>query len=105
MRFTINSKDIVMSRSGYFVYTLGHMHDGGVNVLLKVNDVERCNSRALYGGEGHTTTVKGKTWETIRETAPCTGTIRVQKGDRICMQANYDVELHPSYVYLWLVSI
>lgn len=94
-----------MSRSGYFVYTLGHMHDGGVNVLLKVNDVERCNSRALYGGEGHTTTVKGKTWETIRETAPCTGTIRVQKGDRICMQANYDVELHPSYVYLWLVPI
>jgi hypothetical protein len=97
-RFSINSTDIVMSKSGYFVYTLGHMHDGGVNAILKVNDVEMCNSRALYGGEGHTTTLGSKTWETIRETTPCTSTIRVQKGDRIYMQANYDVELHPSYV-------
>jgi len=95
-RFKINSTDIVMSRSGDFVYTMGHMHDGGVNVVLKVNDVERCNSRALYGGEGHTTTLEGRTWETIRETTPCTNTIRVQKGDRVYMQANYDVELHPS---------
>ena len=104
-RFSVNSTDIVMSKSGYFVYTLGHMHDGGVNVILKVNDVEMCDSRARYGGEGHTTTLEGKTWETIRETTPCTRTIRVQKGDRIYMQANYDVGLHPSYVRVHSTSI
>jgi hypothetical protein len=99
-KFSVNSTNIVMLQSGYFVYTMGHVHDGGVNIVLKVNDVEKCDSRALYGGEGHTTTVDGKIWETIRETTPCTGTVRVQKGDRIYMQANYDVVLHPSYVYL-----
>ena len=60
-RFSINSTDIVMTKSEYFVYALGLMHDGGVNVILKVNDVEKCDSRALYGGEGHTTIVDGKT--------------------------------------------
>jgi len=95
-KFSINSTDIIMTKSGYFVYTVGHMHDGGVNVILKINDELKCNSKALYGGDQHTTIVDGKKWETIRETTPCTGAIRVEKGSKIYMQADYDVELHPS---------
>jgi hypothetical protein len=100
-KFSINGTDIVMKQSGYFVQTQGHVHDGGINLVLKVNDREVCNSKALYGGPGHTTVVNGRTWETIRETTPCTGTIRVEKGDRIFMQANYDIDLHPSYVNIF----
>ena len=100
-KFSVNGTDIVMNQSGYFVHTQGHVHDGGINIVLKVNDKEVCNSRALYGGPGHTITVNGRTWETIRQTTPCTGTIRVEKGDRIYMQANYDLELHPSYVRIF----
>ncbi|KAF2664955.1 hypothetical protein BT63DRAFT_464214 [Microthyrium microscopicum] len=95
-KFSINSSDILMNEPGHFVYTSGHMHDGGVNVILKVNDEIKCDSKALYGGEGHTTVVDGKTWQTIRETTSCNQAIKVKKGDRIYMQANYDVELHPS---------
>ena len=52
-RFSVNSTNIVMTKSRYFVYTMGHVHDDGINVILKVNDVEKCDSRARYCGEGH----------------------------------------------------
>lgn len=73
------------------------MHDGGINIVLKVNDEVVCDSRASYGGEGHTATMAdGKVWETLRESTKCTKSIPVKKGDKIYMQANYDLELHPS---------
>jgi hypothetical protein len=72
------------------------MHDGGVNIILKVNDKEVCNSRAVYGGLGHVAKVDGKVWETISESTYCNNTVPVKKGDKIYMQTNYDVELHPS---------
>jgi hypothetical protein len=73
------------------------MHDGGLNIILKINDKVVCDSRATYGGEGHTTkTDDGKIWETIAESSYCPETIKVIKGDKIYMQANYDVSLHPS---------
>jgi hypothetical protein len=73
------------------------LHDGGINIMLKINDKEVCNSKASYGGEGHVTkTPDGRTWETIRETSTCYDPIKVKKGDKIYMQANYDLDLHPS---------
>ena len=38
----------------------------------------------------------GKVWETIRETSSCDEPVKVKKGDKIYMQANYDLGLHPS---------
>jgi hypothetical protein len=71
--------------------------DGGVNIVVKVNDKEVCDSKALYGGEGHTsTTAEGKVWQTIRETTECGKGTKVKKGDKIFMQGNYDLDLHPS---------
>jgi len=96
-KFSVASKDIVAQRDGYILNARGHMHDGGVNIVLKINDQEVCNSKAVYGGEGHTSkTPDGKVWETIRETSSCYTPIKVKKGDKFYMQANYDTELHPS---------
>jgi hypothetical protein len=73
------------------------MPDGGVNILVTVNGKEVCNSKALYGGKGHTsTTPEGKVWQTISETTECGQGVRVKKGDKIFMQGNYDLGLHPS---------
>jgi hypothetical protein len=73
------------------------MHDGGLNIEFKVNDKVACNSKARYGGKGHEArTPDGKIWETIAESTYCPDTVRVKKGDRIYMQANYDLEQHPS---------
>jgi hypothetical protein len=77
--------------------TGGHLHDGGINIQIKINDKEVCDSKAAYGGEGHVTKqADGRIWETIRETSTCEGPIKVKKGDKIYMQANYDLDLHPS---------
>lgn len=67
-----------------------------MNVVLKVNDKVVCDSKAIYGGEGHTSTgADGKVWETIRETLTCDVPFHVVKGDKVFMQANYDLDLHP----------
>jgi hypothetical protein len=113
-RFAVKSQNIIALRDGWItnarkfllIYTAqrrligdsgGHMHDGGVNMVFTVNDKEVCNSKATYGGEGHVgKTAEGKVWETIAESSYCNTTFPVKKGDRIFMQANYDVGLHPS---------
>jgi hypothetical protein len=97
-RFSVNSTGIIMQQTGYILNSYGHMHDGGVNIILKVNDKLVCDSRALYGGPGAETVVDGKVWKTIREVTKCLDPIPVKKGDRVYMQANYDTELHPRSV-------
>lgn len=96
-KFAVKSSSIVALRDGWIINARGHMHDGGIDIEFKINDKTVCDSRAVYGGEGHTAkTTDGKTWETIRESTYCNNTIPVKKGDKIFMQANYDVDLHPS---------
>jgi len=96
-KFVIKSQNIVALKDGWIINARGHMHDGGVNLFLTVNDKVVCNSTAIYGGEGHTAkTADGKVWETINTSSYCNKTIPVKKGDKIVMQANYDVGLHPS---------
>jgi hypothetical protein len=71
--------------------------DGGVNIIVNVNGKQVCDSKALYGGEGHTSkTADGKLWETIRETTVCTDSIKVKKGDKIYIEGSFDLDLHPS---------
>jgi hypothetical protein len=65
--------------------------------VFRVNDKEVCNSKATYGGEGHTGhTSDGKVWETIRTTSLCDVPLKVTKGDKVYMEAHYDLDLHPS---------
>ena len=73
------------------------MHDGGVNIQFKVNGKEACDSRAVYGGQGHESVgADGKVWKTIRESTYCPTPFKIKKGDKIEMQANYDLDLHPA---------
>jgi hypothetical protein len=95
-KFSVNATGIVALRSGYIVHMRAHMHDGGSEIRMKINGKEACTSKALYGGPAHTSKgADGKTWEALRETTDC-GSIKVQKGDLIEFQADYDLELHPS---------
>jgi hypothetical protein len=96
-KFTVNAEGIVVKKNGYLVSMRGHLHDGGTNITMRVNNIEVCNSRALYGGPGHTTLgPDGRVWETINEMTNCHYTTKVNKGDKISVEANYDLEKHPS---------
>lgn len=62
-----------------------------------INDKLVCTSKALYGGPGHVgKSADGKAWESISATTECPGPIKVNKGDRVFIQGNYDVGLHPA---------
>jgi hypothetical protein len=39
-KFTFAGKDITIERDGYFLNVKGHMHDGGENIVVKVNGKE-----------------------------------------------------------------
>lgn len=79
------------------VTTEGHLHDGGLNVILKVNGKLACESKAIYGGEaGTTTAVDGTKWETIGRMTKCRDPIPVKRGDKLVVEANYDLAQHPA---------
>ena len=66
-------------------------------MLVTLNGKEICNSEVLYGGEGHMTPgADGKLHPTIRKTTTCETPIKVQKGDKLHIVANYDLDAHPA---------
>jgi hypothetical protein len=95
--WTVNADGIILKKDGYLVSMRGHLHDGGEDLYLRVNGQEACHSRALYGGPTHSTIgPDGKVWETIREMSDCHYTTKVVKGDKITVEATYDLIKHPS---------
>jgi hypothetical protein len=78
------------------MFSDGHMHDGGDSVNLYVNGKQACESAAQYGGPGSVRTTKdGRKWETISSVASCFEPIQVKKGDKVEIEAVYDIEKHP----------
>jgi hypothetical protein len=74
----------------------GHLHDGGQDIIVKINGKEACISKAEYGGPGATRKAKdGTTWTTVREMTYCPGPLKVKRGDKISLEARYDFEAHP----------
>jgi hypothetical protein len=71
--------------------------DGGLNVAVKINGKEVCDSQAVYGGKDATSHHASNTenWETISEMTSCYGPIKVVKGDNMTLESNYDLEKHP----------
>ena len=95
-QFNVVARGMEVLHNGYIVNMRAHMHDGGVDIKMKISGRRACVSKALYGGPGHTSQrPDGKKWELLRETTDC-GAIKVKKGDQIVYQANYDLDLHPS---------
>jgi hypothetical protein len=107
-KFKISGKEMVMAKNGYLITSVGHLHDGGVDLMLKVNGKEVCQSRAAYGtagptpakgmGHGHQRRDQSEEYKTISEMSYCYGPNKVSKGDKIELEARYDLEMHPPRV-------
>jgi Stress up-regulated Nod 19 len=79
---------------GYIVASTGHVHDGGTNIFLTLNDKIICDSKATYGGDNGTSP-NGNRWETIVSMGECNTPIPVKAGDYLSTTAIYDTTKHP----------
>lgn len=97
-KWSMQSKDMLITQDGYILFRRGHMHDGGEAVLLKINGKAICESKALYGGDTFQSsdTLSGQKWETISKMAECHDPVKVIKNDKISVEARFDLEAHPA---------
>lgn len=96
-RIVKTGEEVVAERSGTIVNARGHMHDGGVQLSMIRNGKPVCVSEAIYGGAESTFIGKdGTKWETISSMTECTQAIRIEKGDKIKLEAVYDTVKHPA---------
>jgi len=94
--FSFGGSNITVSQDGYIVNARGHLHDGGVNMEVKLNDKVVCDSKAEYGGPGHEgKSPEGKAWSTLASTTACEKPIKVSKGDQLAITANFNLEKYP----------
>jgi hypothetical protein len=70
----------------------GHLHDGGTNVLLKINDKVICTSKAQYAKGGK----EAGFYDALNGMNVCTDVNPVKKGDKIAVVAQYDLVKHPA---------
>jgi hypothetical protein len=83
-------------RDGSFLSMRGHLHDGGEQLKLIINDKVVCNSVATYGGAESTLVGNdGKKWETINAMSECNDPVKVKKGDVVQLEAAFDTIAHP----------
>jgi Stress up-regulated Nod 19 len=85
-----------MPLDGYIIGSTGHVHDGGTNILLTLNNKTICDSKATYGGDD-VTLKSGKHWETILSMSDCSEPVKVKAGDYISTTAIYDTTKHALY--------
>jgi hypothetical protein len=70
----------------------GHLHDGGTNVIVKVNNKTVCQSQAKYAKGGK----EAGTWDALSSMGVCNDMVPVKKGDQLTITAQYDLGLHPA---------
>jgi hypothetical protein len=76
----------------------GLSSDGGENMVLKLNGAIICDSRAEYRAEsvaGHGGSERGMEGM-ISNMKMCLKSVDVKKGDKLSMEANYDMKKHPA---------
>jgi hypothetical protein len=96
-QFTVESKNVSFGMDGYMLNTYAHLHDGGLDMAVKINGKEVCRSKALYGGPGHEGKNKdGTPWTIIQGTTMCDEPIQVRKGDKLDVVASFDMDKHPA---------
>jgi hypothetical protein len=78
--------------NGYFINWTPHIHDGGVDVKVYINDQMVCESKAIYGAEGGSVqALDGQKWQTITGYTPCEKPIPFKRGDKVSMSSTYDL--------------
>ena len=60
---------------------------------ISVNGKLVCESKAQYAGKAN-----GAKWDTIKEMSQCNEATPVKKGDKLTIEAIYDLDAHPAYV-------
>jgi len=96
---------------GKLLYSIGHMHDGGTDMQLFVNEKMVCKSIMHYNSrEGYTATANGKNSTSmagmqhghssdsglhIADPGACTAFGTVKKGDKLRAEAWYDSNKYP----------
>jgi len=105
-KWTQDDDGFIMRDTGKLIYVRGHMHDGSVNMLFKLNGKPICDSRTEYnapvvgddgkagpqpGGHLH----GGMNDGMMSGISICMNGTDYKKGDRLSITANYDLDLHP----------
>jgi hypothetical protein len=73
-QYNMSSARVPLPMDGFIINAKGHLHDGGVNALLTVNDKVVCDSQAVYGldsRETKTLAPNGRQWQVITEMTQC----------------------------------
>jgi hypothetical protein len=92
---TYTSPDYPVITDGYLLNVVPHLHDGGIDVKLYVNNQTVCTSNAVYGGvKSAEAKVGEEKWETITSYTICDKPIQVKKGDVLKMSSEYDLRKH-----------
>jgi len=78
-----------VTKNGMIVAAMGHMHDGGTAMILKINDKAICTSKAVYGQGGD---IAG---EKILYMSLCGQNYPIKKGDVVTLTSVYDLKTHP----------
>jgi hypothetical protein len=90
---------LVLPWNGTLVSTVGHLHDGGVAVKVRMNDEEVCDSVATYGvNPEYVSSMKatdGKPWTTISNMRRCSPVKEFTKGTVMEVTTSYDLTQHP----------
>jgi len=93
----LKSRVFPVIEDGYIIGATGHLHDGGVNLVVKINGKDKCDSQAIYGGASATAKMEdGRVWQTISRMTHCIDPFPIKRGDNITVEANYDFVKHPS---------
>jgi hypothetical protein len=118
-KYTFNTQSMSVTGAGKLLYAIGHMHDGGDNMSLKVSSSVVCksvmhyNARAGYTPGGAAKPMAGHAhgrrdggphagmdgMEHISDPGACTDFGSVKMGDRLSAVAYYDAQKHKLMVH------
>jgi len=105
-QWSLKGDGLTVKEDGKLVLVRGHLHDGGVNVVFRLNGEEICNSKAEYkaaavgsAASGHGHGAGGSDEGMLSGMTGCTKPVSVKKGDKMSVEAFYDVEKHPPRVH------
>jgi len=100
LKFKLEGDDWTSSVNGILLNTVGHMHDGGVQVQILQNGNAVCKSNAVYDAKPEyipspkALDLGAAKMSHISSYTPCNGIGEIKKGDKLSLTASYDFDTH-----------
>ncbi|KAF2431323.1 hypothetical protein EJ08DRAFT_182973 [Tothia fuscella] len=96
-QFTLTGPTWTSTVNGRLLNTVGHMHDGGLEVQILSNGKPVCLSKASYNGPGYVPgtdalALGASKIDHISRYSPCINIGELKKGDTLALSAQYDFE-------------